>query len=271
MVPGSAATPDRASTPSTTTSTRFALVNELTPADHRHLLQVETARLCETDPANLDLDVPHLDGWTVRSVIGHTGWVFRFAALAVQADPDSPPSRSSVPEPPPGDEVIDWLNTGYTELRDALDGAQLDALHPTFTGPQPSSWWFRRLGHEVAMHRWDAESASSSPEPIDPRQALDGIDEVLEVFVPARMQFPVLAGAGETVHLHATDIEHGEWLLTYGAEEVAWERSHAKGDVAARGPVSDLLLLVWGRLPPARLEVFGDATLLDRWQQAATF
>lgn len=246
-------------------------MNELTPADHRHLLQVETARLCQTNPSNLDLDVPHLDGWTVRSVIGHTGWVFRFATLAVQADPGDPPSRSSVPEPPPGREVIDWLASGYAGLRDALDGAELDAIVPTFTGPQPTSWWFRRLGHEVAMHRWDAESASTSPEPIDPQQALDGIDEVLQVFVPARMQFPVLAGAGETVHLHATDIEGGEWFLTYGAEEVAWERAHAKGDVAARGPVSDLLLLMWGRLPPSRLEVLGDATLLDRWQQAATF
>ncbi|MEM9562663.1 MAG: maleylpyruvate isomerase family mycothiol-dependent enzyme [Actinomycetota bacterium] len=246
-------------------------MSELTPADHRHLLQVEAARLSQIDPKMLDLEVPHLDGWTVRSVVGHTGWVLRYAKLALEAAPDERPPRSAVPEPPPGDEVIDWLGTGCRELLTTLDGADLDELHPTFTGPQPASWWFRRLGHEVAMHRWDAESASFSPEPIDARQALDGIDEVLQVFVPHRMQFPALAGAGETVHLHATDIEGGEWLLTYGAEEVAWERAHAKGDVAARGPVADLLLLVWGRIPPSRLEVFGDASLLQRWQQAATF
>lgn len=246
-------------------------MSDLTPADHRHLLQVETARLSQVDPAHLDLDVPHLDGWTVRSVVGHTGWVLRYATLALGADPSERPPRSAVPEPPPGDGVIEWLGEGYQELVGVLDAADLEQLRPTFTGPQPASWWFRRLGHEVAMHRWDAESASTSPEPIDARQALDGIDEVLQVFAPHRMQFPALNGDGETVHLHATDVEGGEWLLTYRPEEIVWERAHAKGDVAARGPVSDLLLLVWGRIPPSRLELFGDATLLERWQQAATF
>jgi uncharacterized protein (TIGR03083 family) len=246
-------------------------VSDLTPAEHRHLFQVETARLSHVEPSQLELDVPHLEGWTVRSVIGHMGWVFRFAKLALESGPDERPSRSSVPEPPPGDEVIDWLATGYRELLVVLDGVDLDSLHPTFTGPQPARWWFRRLSLEVAMHRWDAESASSSPEPIDARQALDGVDEILEVFVPHRMQFPVLAGDGETVHLHATDIEGGEWFLTYRPDSVDWERVHAKGDVAARGTMSDLLLLVWGRIPPSRLEVFGDISLLERWQRAATF
>lgn len=246
-------------------------MTELSPADYRHLLQVETARISQTDAAQLPLDVPHLDGWTVRSVVGHMGWVFRFARLSLEAEPDDRPSRSSVPEPPPGDGVLDWLDEGYREAKAALDGVDPERTVPTFTGPQPARWWLRRLSHEVAMHRWDAESASSSPSPIDARQALDGIDEVLEVFVPNRMQFPVLEGDGETVHLHATDVEGGEWMLTYHADSVTWERGHAKGDVAARGPVSDLMLLMWGRIPPSRLEVFGDASLLDRWQAAATF
>jgi hypothetical protein len=41
--------------------------------------------------------------------------------------------------------------------------------------------------------------------------------------------------------------------------------------VAARGSTSDLLLLMWSRIPAGRLEVFGDADLLYRWQAAAAF
>ncbi|MGI9595925.1 MAG: maleylpyruvate isomerase family mycothiol-dependent enzyme [Acidimicrobiales bacterium] len=242
-----------------------------TPSDYRHLLRVEAARLSEIGTEHLELDVPHIDGWTVRSVIGHTGWVFRFARLALDADPENPPSRSSVPEPPPGDEVIDWFTVGAAQLQEALDGTNLETPRPTFTGPQPAGWWLRRLSHEVSIHRWDAESAFGHPEPIDARQARDGIDEVLEVFTPQRMQFATLDGNGETVHLHATDIDDGEWFMTYGDEAVEWDHSHAKGDVAARGTVSDLLLLLWSRIPASRLEVFGDASLLDRWQDAATF
>ncbi len=243
----------------------------LTPAAYQHLLRAEAARLSEIGTEHLSSDLPHIDGWTVRSVIGHTGWIFRFANLALEADPESPPSRSSVPEPPPGDEVIEWFSAGAEEIQAALATTDLEAIRPTFTGPQPASWWLRRLSHEVSIHRWDAESAFGHPEPIDAQQARDGIDEILEVFTPQRMQFATLNGQGETVHLHATDIGDGEWFMTYGAEAVEWEHSHAKGDVAARGSVSDLLLLLWSRIPASRLEIYGDASLLDRWQDAATF
>ena len=246
-------------------------MDKLNTSEYRHLLKVEAARLSQVEPEQLELEIPHISGWTVRSVVGHTGWVFRFAKEALHADPENPPSRSSVPEPPPGDDVIDWFATGSTDLQAALDAADLDAIRPTFTGPQPASWWLRRLSHEVSIHRWDAMSAFTSPDPIDANQARDAIDEVLEVFAPARMQFATLGGNGETVHLHATDVDDGEWFLTYRPEAVDWHHAHAKGDVAARGPVSDLLLLLWSRIPPSRLEVFGDAALLERWQDAATF
>lgn len=246
-------------------------MSNLTTSDFLHLLRVEAARMSEIQPDHLTMEIPHIEGWTVQSVVGHTGWVLRFAGLCLSTDPDNPPSRSSVPEPPPGDEVIDWFTTGSQELQAVLADTNFETPRPTFTGAQPASWWARRLSHEVAMHRWDAESAFGSPDPIDSRQAKDGIDEVLEIFTPQRMQFATLEGDGETVHLHATDVDDGEWFMTYRSEAVEWEHSHAKGDVAARGPVSDLLLLLWSRIPSSRLEVFGDATLLDRWQDAAKF
>ena len=34
-----------------------------------------------------------------------------------------------------------------------------------------------------------------------------------------------------------------------------------------RAPASDLLLFLYGRVDPTVAEVFGDASLLDRWQQ----
>lgn len=243
----------------------------LTPTEYLDRFKTEAAKLAAVHPDHLDLDVPHLEGWTVRSVLGHTGWVFRFARLSLGTDPDHPPSRSSVPEPPPGEEVVEWFAGGRDELLQVFESMDHDELHPTFTGPQPATWWLRRLSHEVSMHRWDAQAASTSPDPVEARQARDGVDEVLQVFTPHRMQFATLAGDGETVHLHATDIEDGEWLMTYEPESVEWERAHAKGDVAARGPISDLLLFLWSRIPPSRLEIFGDASLLERWQAAAMF
>lgn len=246
-------------------------MTSLTPADFRHLYKVESAQLSQTSEDDLALEVAHLEGWTVQSVVGHTGWVLRFANLSLQADPENPPSRASVPEPPPGPEVVEWMAAGAAELSATLDNADLDTIRPTWTGPQPAIWWLRRISHEISMHRWDAESAVASPTPIDARQAVDGVDEVLEVFAPNRTQFAALAGAGESIHLHATDVDEGEWVLRLEPEAIPWEHAHEKCDVAARGTASDLLLMLWGRIPPSRLELFGDASLLDRWQAAATF
>lgn len=246
-------------------------MTRLSAADYQHLFRVEAARLTQVEERDLRVEIPHLEGWTVQSVVGHTGWVYRFANMMLHADPDNPPNRGSVPEPPPGPEVIEWTADGGNELEKTLSEIDLDSLHPTWTGPQPALWWLRRIAHEVSMHRWDAESATSTPSPIDARQAVDGIDEVLEIFAPNRMQFEVLAGNGETVHLHATDVDDGEWVVTYHPDHIDWEHAHVKSDVAARGTASDLLLLVWCRLPPSRLELFGDAALLDRWQTAAAF
>ncbi len=239
--------------------------------DFLHLLRVEMARLGAVDPDHLNKSIPHIEGWTVANVVGHTGWVALYVTQAIAATPDSPPSRSDVPEPPPGADVLPWFDDAQRTLLSAIEAADPEHICPTFTGPQPVSWWQRRLAHEAAVHRWDADAAIGSPEGIDPAQAKDGIDEVFEVFATVRMQYDVLKGDGETLHFHATDIDDGEWLVTLGAESIEWSREHAKADVAARGPVSDLLLALWGRIPPSRLELFGDASLLDRWQHAAAF
>ncbi len=240
-------------------------------ADYHHLTRVELARLGDVPADQLDLPIPHIEGWTVHAVVGHTGWVCRWVELCLGAEADAPPARAAVAEPPAGSDVIEWFNEGRERVVAALEAADPDHLRPTFTGPQPASWWMRRMANEASMHRWDAYSAGGSPDPIDSHLAVDGIDEVFEVFAPHRLQFPILDAAGSTIHLHGTDLDHGEWMVRLADDHLTWERAHEKGDVAARGPVSDILLLLWSRIPPSRLELFGDSSLLDRWQQAARF
>lgn len=207
----------------------------------------------------------------MHSVIGHTAWLMQYVSLCLQSDGETRPPRSSVGEPPVGADVLPWFGESRSIFSKSLDEADFETLRPTFTGPQPASWYLRRLANELAMHRWDVQAAISSPDSIEADLARDGIDEVLEIFVPNRLDFDTLNGVGETIHFHSTDAEDGEWLLRLQADRVDWELGHAKGDVAARGTMSDLLLLIWGRIPPARVEVFGDAALLDRWQKAAAF
>lgn len=243
----------------------------LGPAEHTRLINDELARLADVKPEHLTARLPHIEGWTVHNVIGHTGWICRYVDLALTADPDTPPSRADVPEPPAGADVFGWFNEARAMLSERLATTDPASMHPSWAGPWSSAQWTRRMANEASMHRWDAFAAFASPQPIDAALAADGIEEVLELFAPQRLLFEELDAAGQTIHLHATDIDSGEWTITFSADGLTWERSHTKGDVAARGTASDLLLLLWSRIPPSRLQLFGDATLLDRWQAAAKF
>jgi hypothetical protein len=77
-------------------------------------------------------------------------------------------------------------------------------------------------------------------------------------------------GNGETLHLHGTD-RSDEWLLTLGADGLEVERRHAKGDLALRGAVSDLELLLYQRPTIGDVERFGDEKVLDAWHRVFTF
>jgi uncharacterized protein (TIGR03083 family) len=139
----------------------------------------------------------------------------------------------------------------------------------TWTSDQTARFWARRQAQELAIHRWDAQTAAGEPRPIDRALAVDGIQEVFDI-LPERPGVAPIRGAGETIHLHCTDGD-GEWLIRLGADGIVVTNEHAKGDVAARGTASDLMLLVWGRIPPAGVDVFGDAALLARWQELTRF
>ncbi len=245
-------------------------MSRLNDSDYLHQIKVESARLEELDPDYLDFDVAHISGWTVGAVVGHTGWVYRYVTEVLGAG-DEAPRRSSIPEPPAGPSVLGWFSDAADALIERIEAAPADTACVSFAGPVDVSWWRRRMAHETAMHRWDAFASIGSVDPIEIWLANDGISEVFDVFVNSRLQFDRLRAEGETVHLHATDSSNGEWLLTLGSDRVDVTREHAKADVTARGSTSDLLLMLWGRIPPAQLEIFGESAILDRWQDAATF
>ena len=59
-----------------------------------------------------------------------------------------------------------------------------------------------------------------------------------------------------------------EWLVILGPDGVTVSRRHAKGDLALRGAVGDLELVLYGRPPVASVERFGDESVLGAWYEA---
>ena len=67
------------------------------------------------------------------------------------------------------------------------------------------------MAHEISVHRWDAETAAGRATPIETKLAADGVNEVLDTWLPAgRRKGPTdLHGV---VHLVATDASY-EWFV----------------------------------------------------------
>jgi uncharacterized protein (TIGR03083 family) len=215
--------------------------------------------------AGVEQQVPSCPDWQVADLLGHVGRLHRWVAAIVESAGDDPPDHWSDAEPPPAEVRIDWFEAGVDLVVDAL--LRVDPASPawSWTDDRTAGFWARRQANETAVHRWDAQLAAGATAPIEHDLAVDGIDEFFDL-LPFWRRESTLHSAGESMHLHCTDGE-GEWLVRLAADGVLVTREHAKGDVAMRAPASELLLFLYGRAGHSGAEVFGDASLLDRWQQ----
>ncbi len=252
--------------------------------DHERLTAVLTDQtellrdvVRQADPAT---PVPTCPGWTIGALVRHLAGGQRWAADLVATRAPEPPDDRSFrdvvrdAEQTPA-ELDVQLTAGSAALAAALREAGPDAPLWTPLGPGGAGFFARRFAHETVVHRADATLAAGLPYELDPEVAVDALDEWLELAsLPQMLElFPerrALLGPGRTVHLHATDTPAGldaEWVVDLTGAVPTWRRAHEKSAVAVRAPLTDLLLVVYGRrrVEDAGAEVFGDRDLLDSW------
>jgi uncharacterized protein (TIGR03083 family) len=215
----------------------------------------------------MDTAVPSCPEWEMRDLARHLGSHHRWVAGNLDQPPDGKAFKRRE-EPPADDAIPDWLEAGAEMLATKL--AATDPTKPCWTWvpfDHSAGFWARRTTQETAMHRWDAQNAGGVADVIEPELAADGVDEYLGILGAFRgRRFPE-AGS---IHLHTTDTA-GEWLVRLDAEGIHLTLEHAKGDVAVRGPASDVLLVLMGRKTMGAADVFGDAPLFERFRKHASF
>ncbi|WP_328420823.1 maleylpyruvate isomerase family mycothiol-dependent enzyme [Micromonospora sp. NBC_00389] len=229
------------------------------------------AAVAEAPPETPVLSCP---GWTVNDLTLHLAgiyhWVYSFAGSGVTT---APAPRVQVEadraEAARGLSALPFWQQGYDQLMTLFDG--LDPETPAWNwAPQPkkAGFWPRRMAHETAVHRWDAQLAIGAGDPVEAKLAADGVSEVLDTWLPAgRRQVP--GDWHGVVQLSAVDAAQ-VWYLRLRGQGVALldtstifdhDDHHARAQVS--GNASDLLLALWGRVSFETLDVSGDRTLLD--------
>jgi uncharacterized protein (TIGR03083 family) len=231
--------------------------------------------------AGLDADVPSCPEWKTRDLAFHIGAVWNSWAWIVSeraTSRDEIRAGYSRPSQLDDDVLIDWVTASHVGVHSALTSTPPDTEVWTWTGANRDvDWVRRRMAHETAVHRWDAENVVGDPYDIPTAMAADGIDEWLQWFLPTGQNVEL----GGTVHLHCTDSASsvsegsdatrdtsGEWVIRQSADRsFSVERVHAKGDAAVRGKAHDLLLWVWAR-DGGPVEILGDEAVAQRLRRA---
>jgi hypothetical protein len=196
--------------------------------------------------------------------------------------------------PPPGmtdEEPVALLERAYAELVGELTSRRPEDVVGTWYGPdQTVGFWIRRMAQETVIHRMDAELGVGVPiAPVPDDLAIDGVDELLRVFVSFAMsewpedftdEWPK-DSAGASASLPS-------WSYAIGTEGASWLVKTSPGhfdviggpgvkgmgdstpDVMVQGAPAALLRWAWNRDltgTPSGLTIEGNLDALGDFRQ----
>jgi hypothetical protein len=110
---------------------------------------------------------------------------------------------------------------------------------------------------EAALHRWDAQDAVGSAAPLDPDAAADAVELFADLL-------PLVTAAPP----HSFTVE----IADAGGRRVPMLDAAGRPEAGTlRGPASDLLLVLWRRIPLTTVAVDGDIDAITATLLAADF
>ncbi|MEU6575496.1 maleylpyruvate isomerase family mycothiol-dependent enzyme [Streptomyces sp. NPDC046805] len=236
---------------------------------------------------SLDVRVPTCPEWTLFDLAQHLGEGRRSWAATITAGPAAPAKSASEGPAAPWEReaLLAWSAASTQQLLDALREAGPDRGCWTWWGasqsPQTCGAVARHQLQEIAVHTYDAQVTLGAPQPLPDEAALDGVDEFLSTCCATTEPWPHEPAA---VDFHA--IEGRSWRLSLSADGARASRLPAPGtmpatatatataagegpgpaDASARGTASELVLVLYGRIPVDSLKVDGDRRLFDLLQ-----
>jgi uncharacterized protein (TIGR03083 family) len=238
----------------------------MTPDSFLTRLRSDAARISDIAGHDLAAEVPSCPGWTVRDAVLHTAEVYahKVACMRLPGGPQQPEDWSHPPAD--GHDPVQWFRERFSELVDELEARGPQAPSYTWFEPdQTVGFWFRRMAQETAVHRVDVESAFGAAMPVAEDLAVDGIDEVLHLFLA--YQSPDVGPDGPGRGTVAVRTGDHIWRATLDPDDVALSRVPGPADAVVSGEPSELLLWLWGRRPDAAVSTEGDRELLAGFRE----
>jgi uncharacterized protein (TIGR03083 family) len=238
----------------------------MTPDAFLAHLRRDAERMAELAPGGLANRVPACPGWTVEEALVHTGSVYSHKVACMRL-PEGPQQLEDWDHgPAEGQPPAEWFRERLAELLDELTSRGPESpAYTWYDKDQTVGFWIRRMAQETAVHRTDVESGFDAVSAIPTDLAVDGIDEVLDLFLSYQNDDVGEDGPGRgTVAIRTGD---RIWRQTLTADEARLSREPGPADAVVSGEPSELLLWLWGRRPDTAVQREGDEELLAAFRE----
>ncbi|MEU9885243.1 maleylpyruvate isomerase N-terminal domain-containing protein [Sphaerisporangium sp. NPDC051011] len=224
--------------------------------------------------------VPSCPDWSAADLADHVAKVYLHKAESIRL--------GAFPEEwPPGvldDDPVTSLAKTHAVLIGQFSAHSPEDRAATWHEPdQTVGFWIRRMAQETVIHRVDAELTAGRPvSPIPDDLALDGIDEVLKLFLGYGStrwldDFGTLLDEPDERPLSVATSHHAWTLKAVPGEGALPGRVHVEdaktgfdGDALVSGDAGPLLLWLWNRGDDASVRLSGDPALLKQFHALRT-
>jgi uncharacterized protein (TIGR03083 family) len=243
-------------------------------------LESDFRRLRGIVPGHLDARVPSCPEWSVDDLTWHVGMVYLHKATSIRegAEPTDWPPHFDDSYP-----ALELIDRAYGDLVGEFAAHPPEENTGTWYGPdQTVGFWIRRMAQETVIHRIDAELGTGQPvAPVPDDLAIDGIDELLRVFVAFNVSewsdyfTEALAGSpGRSVAIEAGDTA---WRIAISPGKFTVERRPAEkatgttqADATISGSPAAVLRWGWNRESPGEpsaVTITGDQDALAEFRR----
>jgi hypothetical protein len=238
-------------------------------------LDVEAVQLRTAAARNLTAPVPTCPEWTVEDLVRHVANLYLNVVVRRLRMPEDVPKQDLAEEEP-----LMALDRCYA----AMVG-EFSARDPRdHVGREPHEtvhYWIRRMAHETAIHRVDAELAfTDAIAPMPPDLAIDGVDEMLTGFLgevtrlfPEEFAADLSDWANRWVLVSAGDTA---WRITVRPDGADVTRVDARREIddgaAARihGEPAAVMCWLYNRGGTAQVATDGDGELIMQLKRLLT-
>jgi uncharacterized protein (TIGR03083 family) len=221
-------------------------------------VRTDGSRLAATAEGDLTAPVPSCPGWSVHDLVKHVAQVYehKIECTRLGRAPDPWPPEWPLAECDP----LGWFRDAHARLLAMFHESGPTTPSATWwPADQTVGFWARRMAHETAVHRVDAELAIDAATPIDAALATDGVDEILHLMLAGDWSDdPDETMAGQHVAI-STGERH--WIVTLDRDAVSVSEGDGPSDATLSGEPTHAMLWLWGRAPDDAVEIDGDSAL----------